>query len=204
VSGQRWRVLCGCGYVVENLTHEQAERFANQHRDDEHEVSVALMPGTQREPILTDGERRELLNGHRHGDETERQRIVRAAERIAADAERRGEQRAEAKALALVNGEMAESRARLWQSYLNAPGGALEALRQGKFDGFVEALGMLRAALSDPDALARIQAEAWDEAHDVFCPRGHVCSTHLKPGDRHRLRAALASPARHEQDGEGR
>jgi hypothetical protein len=28
-------------------------------------------------------------------------------------------------------------------------------------------------------------AVAWEQAHDVFCPRGQVCSTHLRPGDRY-------------------
>lgn len=36
---------------------------------------------------------------------------------------------------------------------------------------------------------------AWDEAHDAFCLRSIVCSTHGRPGDRHRIYAA-----RQEQD----
>jgi hypothetical protein len=37
------------------------------------------------------------------------------------------------------------------------------------------------------------RARAWEEAHAKFCPRGggspdsDVCSTHLRPGDRHLL-----------------
>lgn len=44
------------------------------------------------------------------------------------------------------------------------------------------------------DMKARIR-DAWEQAHAEFCPRGgpvlDVCSTHLRPGDRH----LLAKPA---------
>lgn len=39
--------------------------------------------------------------------------------------------------------------------------------------------------------VAHMVAEAWDQAHDVFCPRQGACSVHLRPGDRHMLAALM-------------
>ena len=41
-------------------------------------------------------------------------------------------------------------------------------------------------------AATRARAEAWEQAHDVFCPRQDACSTHLRPGDRHLLAPNMA------------
>lgn len=37
-----WRVVCDCGYAVEGLAREAAERFASQHGDEDHDPRVDL------------------------------------------------------------------------------------------------------------------------------------------------------------------
>jgi hypothetical protein len=40
VSGHAWRVVCDCGYVVEQLGEGDAIRLAEQHTDDEHAAAI--------------------------------------------------------------------------------------------------------------------------------------------------------------------
>ena len=39
-AGKGHRIECDCGYTVEGLNAERAERFARQHSDDEHDTRV--------------------------------------------------------------------------------------------------------------------------------------------------------------------
>lgn len=43
---------------------------------------------------------------------------------------------------------------------------------------------MYSAARDTITTLMQEKKDVWDQAHDVFCPRGSACSTHLKQGDR--------------------
>lgn len=45
----------------------------------------------------------------------------------------------------------------------------------------------LRSVVAGPSLEEVGVRQAWEDAHEEFCPRGEACSTHLRPGDRYHL-----------------